>query len=120
MLKTLGFRSQGDRRSRKPRGPSAASPLLPDAQRHRLRRESLHPTPRRSQRRLTLFFSSLLELRPERLDGPFHEPLLDGPVGPLFQGVKPGVFEVLFENLFETAREGFVGDGQVELFVETE
>src|SRR5437660_6637593 len=43
-------------------GPSAASPLLPDAQRHRLRRGSLHPTPRRSQRRLTPFFSSLLEL----------------------------------------------------------
>src|SRR6266550_7163859 len=41
-------------------GPSAASPLLPDAQRHRLRRGSLHPTPRRSQRRLTPFFSSLL------------------------------------------------------------
>ena len=30
-----------------------ASPLLPDAPRHRLRRGSLHPTPRRSQRRLT-------------------------------------------------------------------
>src|SRR5437868_9243341 len=43
-------------------GPSAASPLLPDAQWHRLRRGSLHPTPRRSQRRLIPFFSSLLEL----------------------------------------------------------
>ncbi len=32
-------------------GPSAASPLLPDAPRHRLRRVFLHPTPRRSQRR---------------------------------------------------------------------
>ncbi len=32
-------------------GPSAASPLLPDAPRHRLRRGSLHPAPRRSQRR---------------------------------------------------------------------
>src|ERR1700726_2997167 len=41
-------------------GPSAASPLLPDAQRHRLRRGALHPTPRRSQRRLTPFFCSLL------------------------------------------------------------
>ena len=64
-------------------GPSAASPLLTDALRHRLRRASLHPTPRRSplahQRqahgsrerrpqpavtRSTPFFSSLL-----RLDG---------------------------------------------------
>src|SRR5437867_7205192 len=41
-------------------GSSAASPLLPDAQWHRLRRGSLHPAPRRSQRRLTPFFSSLL------------------------------------------------------------
>jgi hypothetical protein len=41
-------------------GPSAASPLLPDAPRHRLRRGSLHPTPRRSQRRLTPFFHGLL------------------------------------------------------------
>ncbi len=41
--------------------PSAASPLLSDALRHRLRRSSLHPTPRRSQRRLTPFFSNLLE-----------------------------------------------------------
>src|SRR5207245_954154 len=41
-------------------GPSAASPLLPDAQRHRPPRGSLHPTPRRSQRRSTLFFGSLL------------------------------------------------------------
>jgi hypothetical protein len=41
-------------------GPSAASPLLPDAQRHRLRRGSLQPTPRRSQRRSTPFFSTLL------------------------------------------------------------
>src|SRR6266508_6145134 len=41
-------------------GPSAASPLLPDAPRHRLRRVSLHPTPRRSQRRLTPFFHALL------------------------------------------------------------
>src|SRR6266542_3311523 len=41
-------------------GPSAASPLLPDAPRHRLRRGSLHPTPRRSQRRLTPFFYGLL------------------------------------------------------------
>src|ERR1700694_4566830 len=31
--------------------------------RHRLRRVALHPTPRRSQRRLTPFFSSLLEFR---------------------------------------------------------
>src|SRR5712691_8054411 len=44
-------------------GPSAASPLLSDAQRHRPRRGSLHPTPRRSQRRLTPFFSSLLAFR---------------------------------------------------------
>src|SRR6266536_5535770 len=43
-------------------GPSAASPLLPDAPRHRLRRGSLHPTPRRSQRRLTPFFHGLLAL----------------------------------------------------------
>src|SRR5712692_11395609 len=42
-------------------GPSAASLLLPDAQRHRLRRGSLHPTARRSQRSLTPFFSSLLK-----------------------------------------------------------
>src|SRR6266542_3543505 len=41
-------------------GPSAASALLSDAPRHRPRRASLHPTPRRSQRRLTPFFSSLL------------------------------------------------------------
>src|SRR5712692_2465759 len=41
-------------------GPSAASPLLPDAQRHRLRRGSLQPTPWRSQRRSTPFFSTLL------------------------------------------------------------
>src|SRR6266498_3789735 len=32
---------------------------------HRLRRGSLHPTPRRSQRRLTPFFSSLLDFRPQ-------------------------------------------------------
>src|SRR6266498_3330822 len=31
-------------------GPSAASALLSDAPRHRPRRASLHPTPRRSQR----------------------------------------------------------------------
>src|SRR5713226_3691259 len=42
-------------------GPSAALPLLPDAQRHRLRRGALHPAPRRSQRRSTPFFSSLLK-----------------------------------------------------------
>src|SRR5437899_7918726 len=42
--------------------PSAASPLLPDARQHRLRRGSLHPTPRRSQRRSTPFFSSLLTM----------------------------------------------------------
>src|SRR5216684_2154803 len=36
------------------------SALLSDAPRHRPRRASLHPAPRRSQRRLTLFFSSLL------------------------------------------------------------
>src|SRR5207247_9638971 len=54
-------------------GPSAASLLLPDEQKlsgdllvprapgvGRLRRGSLHPTPRRSQRRSTPFFSSLL------------------------------------------------------------
>jgi hypothetical protein len=41
-------------------GPSAASALLSDAPRHRPRRASLHPTPRRSQRRLTPFFSGLL------------------------------------------------------------
>src|SRR6266542_1388571 len=41
-------------------GPSAALPLLPDAQRHRLRRGALHPAPRRSQRRSTSFFSNLL------------------------------------------------------------
>src|SRR5437870_12997698 len=41
-------------------GPSAASALLSDAPRHRPRRASLHPAPRRSQRRLTPFFSSLL------------------------------------------------------------
>src|SRR6202162_5470011 len=41
-------------------GPSAASQLLSDAPRHRPRRASLHPAPRRSQRRLTPFFSSLL------------------------------------------------------------
>src|SRR6266568_1664654 len=59
--------------------PSAASPLLPNAPRHRLRRGSLHPTPRRSPlahrrqtpgsrerrlppavTRLTPFFSTLL------------------------------------------------------------
>src|SRR6266851_6786331 len=50
-------------------GPSAASPLLPDAQWHRLRRGSLHPTPRRSQRRLTPFFSSLLGLLGQRERG---------------------------------------------------
>src|SRR5713226_10131316 len=44
-------------------GPSAASPLLPDAQRHRLRRGSWYPTPRRSQRRSTPFFSTLLKPR---------------------------------------------------------
>src|SRR5438034_8736165 len=44
--------------------PSAASPLLPDAPWHRLRRGSWHPTPRRSQRRSTPFFSSLLALSP--------------------------------------------------------
>jgi hypothetical protein len=36
------------------------SALLSDAQRHRRRCASLHPAPRRSQRRLTPFFSSLL------------------------------------------------------------
>src|SRR5882672_8063765 len=49
-------------------GPSAASalrrpePQAKDAPRHRPRRASLHPAPRRSQRRLTPFFSSLLAL----------------------------------------------------------
>src|SRR5438445_2636336 len=42
-------------------GPSAASPLLSDAQWHRPRRGSWHPTPRRSQRRSTPFFSNLLD-----------------------------------------------------------
>src|SRR6266487_4066665 len=41
-------------------GSSAASALLSDAPRHRPRHASLHPAPRRSQRRLTPFFSSLL------------------------------------------------------------
>src|SRR5712691_5254146 len=44
-------------------GPSTALPLLPDAPRHRLRRGALHPAPRRSQRRSTPFFSSLLVFR---------------------------------------------------------
>src|SRR5206468_803750 len=39
------------------------SALLSDAQRHRPRRASLHPAPRRSQRRLTPFFSSLLAMQ---------------------------------------------------------
>src|SRR5713101_7209907 len=43
-------------------GPSAASPLLPDARWHRLRRGSWHPTPRRSQRRSTPFFSNLSKI----------------------------------------------------------
>src|SRR6266576_3673125 len=43
-------------------GPSAASALLSDAPQHRPRRASLHPAPRRSQRRLTPFFSSLLDI----------------------------------------------------------
>src|ERR1700693_2632390 len=43
-------------------GPSAASALLSDAQRHRPRRASLHPAPRRSQRRLTPFFHGPLAL----------------------------------------------------------
>jgi hypothetical protein len=42
-------------------GPSAASPLLADAPRHRRRRGFLHPTPWRSQCRLTPFFSNLRE-----------------------------------------------------------
>src|SRR5438128_4212548 len=42
-------------------GPSAASALLSDAPRHRPRRASLHPAPRRSHRRSTPFSSSLLE-----------------------------------------------------------
>jgi hypothetical protein len=41
---------------RRPESPQAAK----DAPRHRPRRASLHPAPRRSQRRLTPFFSSLL------------------------------------------------------------
>src|SRR5260221_14732288 len=44
-------------------GPSASSALLSDAPRHRPRRASLHPAPRRSQRRRTPFFSSLLAAR---------------------------------------------------------
>src|ERR1700687_1852403 len=44
-------------------GPSAVLPLLPDAQKHRLRRGALQPAPRRSQRRSTPFFSSLLVRR---------------------------------------------------------
>src|SRR5437870_8025006 len=48
-------------------GPSAASALLSDAPRHRPRRASLHPAPRRSQRRLTPFFRSLLHMKPVRL-----------------------------------------------------
>ena len=43
-------------------GPSAASALLSDAPWHRPRRASLHPAQRRSQRRLTPFFSNLLAL----------------------------------------------------------
>src|SRR5215472_15575249 len=41
-------------------GPSPALPLLDDAPRHRLCRGALDSTPRRSQRRATPFFSSLL------------------------------------------------------------
>src|SRR6266545_2012394 len=48
-------------------GSSAASALLSDAPRHRPRRASLHPAPRRSQRRLTPFFSSLLSRQSIRL-----------------------------------------------------
>src|SRR5438552_595417 len=44
-------------------GPSAASALLSDAPRHRPRRAALHPAPRRSQRRLTPFFTSPLTAR---------------------------------------------------------
>jgi len=47
----------------RPRQPKA-SPLLADALWHRLRRGSWHPTPRRSQRRLTPFFSDLLAACP--------------------------------------------------------
>src|SRR5882672_3463270 len=50
-------------------GPSAASALLSDAQRHRRRRASFHPAPRRSQRRLTPFVSSLLALERPRTGG---------------------------------------------------
>src|SRR6266542_382141 len=52
-------------------GPSAALPLLPDAQRHRLRRGALHPAPRRSQRRSTSFFSNLLEVRDRLVEKAF-------------------------------------------------
>jgi hypothetical protein len=44
-------------------GSSPALPLLTDAPRHRRRRGALYPTPRRSQRHPTPFFSNLLETR---------------------------------------------------------
>ena len=59
-------------------GPSAALPLLPDPPRHRPRRASLHATPRRSQRRLTPFFSSLLEVQTAKAYRPYDRLVLRG------------------------------------------
>src|SRR5437762_6933504 len=68
------------------RGPSASSALLSDAPRHRPRRASLHPAPRRSQRRLTPFFSSLLPLLLALATGLASLSAQEKPDAPVFLG----------------------------------
>src|SRR5260370_17370108 len=70
----LTFGRRRSRRERRPRGSATGArppvllkilgwrSVLPDAQRDGVRRGSWHPTPRRSQRRLTPFFRSPLGL----------------------------------------------------------
>src|SRR6266498_5169202 len=80
-------------------GPSAASPLLPDAPRHRLRRGSLHPTPRRSQRRPTPFFHGLLVSCPRNSETTprANTPILSSRGAPR-RGIAPRISRVTRED----------------------
>ena len=72
LLKTLGCLSQRDLAAE-----SLAAP--PRWLWHRLRRGSLHPTPRRSQRRPTPFFSNLLAFSKQGEDSPVRSRDRQGP-----------------------------------------
>src|SRR6266496_4763298 len=80
-------------------GPSAASPLLPDAPRHRLRRGSLHPTPRRSQHRPTPFFHGLLVSCPRNSETTprANTPILSSRGAPR-RGIAPRISRVTRED----------------------